>query len=714
MNQTQKGVLIAIAIVLLGGVSYVALKPQKESAPGAAQETAAPSAEPAKPASSMTDLGATVDKTSRLMAEATTATTEMKTLYQDGKTPEAPALNTARGKVETALNGVVAIEIPESAEGAPADMVRKARDNAAKALGILKTLPADSAGALAALGQIEATLSGKAPEVAAEPAKPAPAAAPATETAAPAAPTQAAQTPPAPEASNEIANTPPPVPSPAAGASAGTEIASIAPAFDLVRVEPDGSTVIAGRAAEGDRVEILDGEKVLSATKATSGGDFVAVFEDPLPPGDHQLTIRAIGEDGKTAVSRQVATVSVPKDRGEGLLAMVSEPGAASRVITAPGAPAQPAAQPASATTETAAATPSAPAAAPQPSTMPAAAVKAALQISAVELEGDRIFVAGTADPNSTVTAYADDRLIGQDTADADGRFIVDGEVPLAVGQHRIRVDQTGADGKVAFRVEVPFDRPEGEQFAAVAAPSTAASDATTGGAAMQPLGDGAFDAARNEAVKAFGLLQSLFADGKTPTAEQYAAARSSTQIALQTLIDFVLPAGANEASKELVEKTRASAAKALALVKALPAGPADARSALAAIEALIRETVAPSSGGAAPAPAVASATPDPSAPATASDAAAPAAAGEPAQVAQAPLTEAKNSVIIRRGDTLWQISRRVYGLGVRYTTIYLANREQITNPDRILPGQVFGVPNEALPNAEQLHRQRLHGEKIQ
>jgi nucleoid-associated protein YgaU len=41
----------------------------------------------------------------------------------------------------------------------------------------------------------------------------------------------------------------------------------------------------------------------------------------------------------------------------------------------------------------------------------------------------------------------------------------------------------------------------------------------------------------------------------------------------------------------------------------------------------------------------------------------------------------------------LWQISRRVYGRGVRYSTIYLANQEAITNPNRIFPGQVFKVP---------------------
>lgn len=75
--------------------------------------------------------------------------------------------------------------------------------------------------------------------------------------------------------------------------------------------------------------------------------------------------------------------------------------------------------------------------------------------------------------------------------------------------------------------------------------------------------------------------------------------------------------------------------------------------------------------------------------------------------LSQAPLTESKNAVIIRRGDTLWQISRRVYGQGVRYTTIYVANAEQISNPDLIEPGQTFTVPDQSMPDdeAEKIHR---------
>lgn len=52
-----------------------------------------------------------------------------------------------------------------------------------------------------------------------------------------------------------------------------------------------------------------------------------------------------------------------------------------------------------------------------------------------------------------------------------------------------------------------------------------------------------------------------------------------------------------------------------------------------------------------------------------------------------------RGAVIIRQGDTLWRISQRVYGHGTRYSTIYLANQTEISDPDRIWPGQVFSVP---------------------
>ena len=54
----------------------------------------------------------------------------------------------------------------------------------------------------------------------------------------------------------------------------------------------------------------------------------------------------------------------------------------------------------------------------------------------------------------------------------------------------------------------------------------------------------------------------------------------------------------------------------------------------------------------------------------------------------------ADGRLVVQPGANLWRIARRVYGRGTRYTVIYQANREQIRDPNRIYPGQMFVLPN--------------------
>ena len=49
----------------------------------------------------------------------------------------------------------------------------------------------------------------------------------------------------------------------------------------------------------------------------------------------------------------------------------------------------------------------------------------------------------------------------------------------------------------------------------------------------------------------------------------------------------------------------------------------------------------------------------------------------------------------VSRGDSLWRLSQVSYGAGMRYAVIYKANREQIRNPNRIYPGQIFVLPTQ-------------------
>jgi nucleoid-associated protein YgaU len=50
-------------------------------------------------------------------------------------------------------------------------------------------------------------------------------------------------------------------------------------------------------------------------------------------------------------------------------------------------------------------------------------------------------------------------------------------------------------------------------------------------------------------------------------------------------------------------------------------------------------------------------------------------------------------TVVIKRGDNLWRIARGAWGNGMRWTTIYQANNDQIRNPHWIYPGQIFIMP---------------------
>lgn len=49
--------------------------------------------------------------------------------------------------------------------------------------------------------------------------------------------------------------------------------------------------------------------------------------------------------------------------------------------------------------------------------------------------------------------------------------------------------------------------------------------------------------------------------------------------------------------------------------------------------------------------------------------------------------------IVVRPGDTLWDIADRIYGDGSKYQTIYRANRDVIPRPGKLKPGQVLEIP---------------------
>jgi nucleoid-associated protein YgaU len=59
------------------------------------------------------------------------------------------------------------------------------------------------------------------------------------------------------------------------------------------------------------------------------------------------------------------------------------------------------------------------------------------------------------------------------------------------------------------------------------------------------------------------------------------------------------------------------------------------------------------------------------------------------------PPIEATKKLVIQPGNSLWKLSREVYGKGRMFTVIYEANRDQLKNPNKIYPGQILTAPKQ-------------------
>lgn len=92
--------------------------------------------------------------------------------------------------------------------------------------------------------------------------------------------------------------------------------ADIPPSFDIVRIEPGGDAVIAGRSVPGVTVQLLRDGVIQDKATTDASGHFVMV-PPRLPPGHHELTLVATQPDGKKVTSKRSVSVAVPPDQAE-------------------------------------------------------------------------------------------------------------------------------------------------------------------------------------------------------------------------------------------------------------------------------------------------------------------------------------------------------------------------------------------------------------
>jgi nucleoid-associated protein YgaU len=255
------------------------------------------------------------------------------------------------------------------------------------------------------------------------------------------------------QAATGLGNEPPLAPAPPA---------PIAPSFDIVRVEPNGDSVIAGRAAPGATVELLrDGEPHFR-TLADESGHF-AIVPSPLPPGSHTIVLQSVAPDGTRARSRGSVTVAIADNKTTPPLVALSTPDKPTMVLSNPdrsgAVPELPETRvtgrvgsPRTAGFAEPATTPVTPASGPRP----------AVRIAAIDAEeGGRLFVSGEAAPGATVRLYLNETLIAPGAVGADGKLAFAINRGVKPGSYRVRLDDVDpVSREVKSRAEVPYKMP--------------------------------------------------------------------------------------------------------------------------------------------------------------------------------------------------------------------------------------------------------------
>ena len=559
----------------------------------------------------------------------------------------------------------------------------------------------------------------------------------------------------------------------------------IIPTFGLLRVEENVSTLIAGHAEPNSKVEIFDGVDIVATTTAANNGDFAALLDKPLSPGDHQLGIRATDKDSQVQVSTETGLVSMPKKKDDQMLAMVMKPGEASRLIQKPDAakpvepvkiakvepkkttepkviaksgpkpvepksapkkpatemaiepkpekvevpqvqvakvevkaPAKPLAEPiqkiaekvepvviekakeniqlaskpaeeklAEPTKEVVASVAKKPVVVKIPEKSKPAEKAPTIIVEAVEVDGPRMFIAGAAEPGRRVAIYVDNKLVGFADGSREGRFLLEVERSLTKGEHVVRADIYDAKGViVAARAEVPLIHEPEEPAVVVAKVEPAVKPAETTLPKAKPVVE----------VEETKITPK-------PVVEAKAAVVEKTEIEPKQTISAAI---VKPDTKAVIKKEPAEVAmvtptkpkvdqpkKAVVPVKPMEAKivaekPAELKKPAEA-KAEINTAAATPASAKIEAPEKMPVIIEPKAQAEIK------VASTASRIVPAPrrVLRTGSSVIIRRGDSLWRISYRTYGRGIRYSTIYQANLRQLRSPHKIYPGQILKVP---------------------
>ncbi|MBO9405853.1 LysM peptidoglycan-binding domain-containing protein [Shimia sp. R9_1] len=465
-----------------------------------------------------------------------------------------------------------------------------------------------------------------------------------------------------------------------------------APTFDLVRVDAEGNTVVAGAAAPNAVLAILLDGVEIATSPADSAGQFAAILS--IAPSDAPRVLSLVERRDAGDVHSDATVIVAPVLAVAAPVPTATEDAAPATDVAAAQGSDTPAAETELVESETAqteadvavadaataetvetaeqaapvAAAPKAPAVIVSDSQgvrvlHPAAPadtseeVLAAVSIDSISYtDTGAVMVSGRGAAGLFVRLYLNNALAAEAAVDARGMWSSQ-LADVAGGLYEMRADEVDKSGKVTSRVLTPFKRETPETVAQ----ARAQADAT---------------AANQKAV----------ADAMPANEETTAVAPAETvESAAQPVASVEQSEPAQVAAAPEPEETVETAA-------ATETAPDTAESAAPDVTTALE---APSPAPEAAAPDVAQASEEvPVASAESAPVVTTASTSEAAPSAEA-TKPAVQIVTVQPGSSLWAIARDRYGEGLMYVRVFEANKEKIQNPDLIYPGQVFAVPEQ-------------------
>ena len=419
-----------------------------------------------------------------------------------------------------------------------------------------------------------------------------------------------------------------------------------APKFDVVRIEDDGSALIAGQAqGRGHVILSVDGVELPEArADLTGNGQFVIFAFLPATADQQSLKLHLYAQDGSGPVVSVQTVFVAPAPVEEAIAASESvapESEAPAETETTDETDTETDIEIETAPTQTAST--EAPAdAAPatviladedgvrvlQDGTPSAANPAVTIDTISYSSNGD-VILGGRGQAGNFVRIYLDNQSIATSKISENGYWSLELS-DIEPGIYTLRVDELNATGDVVSRAETPFKREAAEELAELMAPETEPEEPSV-------------------EVPSENVAEAPSAQADAPPSD---APETAAETAANTGSDTVPESGSDTASDTSVTQVEVTVQAEVAELN-----PQDEQSSDG-------ETVATEA--------------------------------QPADTASVLRTPSQKFRVrtVQPGSTLWAIAKESYGAGIEYFKVFEANKERIRDPDLIYPGQVFEIPD--------------------